>query len=67
MINDILLLVPCCKCIAIIDQCMLCHNDILFNLVKSVCAILKSKAYKLYLLSIFIDSYAMTYATKGTI
>ena len=36
-------------------------NDILFNLIKSVCTVFKSKAYKLYIPTVFIGQEALKY------
>ena len=40
-------------------------NDILFNPIKSLCTILKPKAYKRYLSSVFIGSDALTYVAAS--
>ena len=40
-------------------------NDILFNPIKSVCTIIKPKAYKLYLPPVFIGSDALKYVAES--
>ena len=40
-------------------------NDILFNSIKSVCTVFRSKAYKLYLSTVFIGSDALKFLNES--
>ena len=40
-------------------------NDILFNLIKSVCTVFKAKAYKLYIPTVFISQEALKYISES--
>ena len=60
--DDICLLLPTASVMqTLLDVCYEygIDNDILFNFIKSVCTVIKPKAYKLYLPTVFISSDAL--------
>ena len=42
-------------------------NEILFNLIKSICTVCKPKGYKLYLPTVFIGQEALKYSLNSNI
>ena len=66
--DDLCLLAPSASPLqSLLDVCYGCgsDNDILFNPIKSVCTIFKHKAYKLYLLPVFIGSDVRKYVAES--
>ena len=66
--DDICLLAPTASVMQILLA--VCYeygidNDILFNPIKSVCTVFKPKAYKLYLLTVFIGSDALKFTKES--
>ena len=66
--DDICLLAPTASAMqTLLDVCYEYSivNDILFNHIKSVCTVFKSKAYKLYLPTIFIGTDALKFIKES--
>ena len=66
--NDICLLAPTASAMqSLLDVCYEydTENDILFNPITSVCTVFKSKAYKLYIPTVFSGHKALQYISES--